>query len=92
MEEHVESLGNASFLLSQKSHFVMMIISFSLNLTRLKVCFLLRQDVLGILENLVVNPILGPRHHWFFMNILFLECRTQAKQTYHHLQYLNRKF
>ncbi len=45
MEEHVESLGSASFLLSQKSHFVMMIISFSLTLTKLKVCSLLRQDM-----------------------------------------------
>jgi hypothetical protein len=45
MEEHVESLGNASFSPSQKSHFVMMIISFSLTVTKLKVCFLLRQDM-----------------------------------------------
>jgi hypothetical protein len=45
MEEHVESLGIASFSLSQKSHFVMMIISFSLTLTKLKVCFLHRQDM-----------------------------------------------
>jgi hypothetical protein len=45
MEAHVESLGSASFVLSQKSHLVMMIISFSLTLTKLKVCFLLRQDM-----------------------------------------------
>jgi hypothetical protein len=45
MEEHVESLGSASFSPSQKSHFVMMIISFSLTLTKLKVCSLLRQDM-----------------------------------------------